>query len=112
MIWQHASLVRRRSVLANVSGVLNAIYYQNGSWHFSDLNRAATDVAGNVTTDSTGKVHQQPIAAPHRVVSPDAAVKVTQALEQVIEDGYRFLMSLPVKRYDALERGRELTGRR
>ena len=32
-------------------------------------------------------------------------------VDQVIADGYRFLMSMPVKRYDALERGRELTGR-
>ena len=32
-------------------------------------------------------------------------------VEQVIEDGYRFLMAAPVKRYDALERGRELAGR-
>jgi len=35
----------------------------------------------------------------------------TANVQQVIEDGYRFLMSLPVKRYDALERGRALAGR-
>lgn len=32
-------------------------------------------------------------------------------IERVIADGYRFLMTAPVKRFDALERGRELTGR-
>jgi hypothetical protein len=39
-------------------GVLNAIYWQNGKWNFSDLNRAATDVASNsgLVIDSTGKV--------------------------------------------------------
>jgi 4-hydroxy-2-oxoheptanedioate aldolase len=35
----------------------------------------------------------------------------TGNVAQVIADGYRFLMSMPVKTYTALERGRELTGR-
>jgi len=37
---------------------------------------------------------------------------VTDAnLEQVLEDGYRFLMTAPVRTYPALDRGRRLTGR-
>ena len=32
-------------------------------------------------------------------------------VEQVIDDGYRFLMSMPVCTYPALDKGRELTGR-
>ena len=35
----------------------------------------------------------------------------TANVERVIADGYRFLMSMPVTRDDALTRGRELTGR-
>jgi 4-hydroxy-2-oxoheptanedioate aldolase len=37
---------------------------------------------------------------------------VTDAnLERVLEDGYRFLMTAPVRTYPALDRGRQLTGR-
>jgi 4-hydroxy-2-oxoheptanedioate aldolase len=32
-------------------------------------------------------------------------------VEQVLDDGYRFLMSAPVRTYPGLERGRALTGR-
>jgi 4-hydroxy-2-oxoheptanedioate aldolase len=31
-------------------------------------------------------------------------------VEQVVKDGYRFLMAAPVKSYTALEKGRDLTG--
>jgi 4-hydroxy-2-oxoheptanedioate aldolase len=32
-------------------------------------------------------------------------------VKQVLEDGYRFLMSMPVRTYPGLELGRTLTGR-
>ncbi|MVZ99727.1 aldolase [Actinomadura sp. LD22] len=32
-------------------------------------------------------------------------------VEQVVKDGYRFLMTMPVRSYPGLDRGRELTGR-
>jgi 4-hydroxy-2-oxoheptanedioate aldolase len=31
-------------------------------------------------------------------------------LERVLQEGYRFLMSSPVKSYGVIEKGRELTG--
>ncbi|MEV7045333.1 aldolase/citrate lyase family protein [Amycolatopsis sp. NPDC051061] len=35
----------------------------------------------------------------------------TRNVEQVLDEGYRFLMTAPVRSYPGLERGRELTGR-
>jgi 4-hydroxy-2-oxoheptanedioate aldolase len=33
-------------------------------------------------------------------------------VERVVKEGYRFLMAAPVRSYSALDKGRELTGRK
>jgi 4-hydroxy-2-oxoheptanedioate aldolase len=50
---------------------------------------------------ATAKKYNVPVAHPH---------VTSKNVEQVIADGYRFLMSMPVKTYGAVEKGRDLSG--
>ena len=49
---------------------------------------------------ATAKKYNVPVAHPH---------VTAKNVDQVVADGYRFLMSTPVKTYKAIERGRELS---
>ncbi|HUO22341.1 MAG TPA: aldolase/citrate lyase family protein [Caulobacteraceae bacterium] len=48
------------------------------------------------------KKHNIPVGQPH---------VTTKNLQRVLDEGYRFLMSAPVKSYPVVEKGRELSGR-
>jgi 4-hydroxy-2-oxoheptanedioate aldolase len=48
----------------------------------------------------TAKKYDVPVGHPH---------VTSKNVEQVLADGYRFLMSAPVKTYGAIERARELS---
>jgi 4-hydroxy-2-oxoheptanedioate aldolase len=52
---------------------------------------------------STCKKHNVPVGHPH-VGSAN--------VERIVKEGYRFLMAAPVRSYGALDKGRELTGRK
>ena len=59
------------------------------------------DAMGHVV--ATCKKHTVPVGHPH-VTSANVA--------RILEDGYRFIMAAPVRKYDAIEKAREIVGKK